>query len=155
MKKYLNFSGLLFVIILSLLQLSCNSDDIEIGDIKNVKLEGIKSDHISLNITVPISNPNNFKILIRKYNLIVKINNQEFKLVETKKNIKIPKKFNGTISFPIKLKSNKVFSIKTIANLYKLFSSKKAEIKVIGTIKVRVLMIPKKININEKSTVNF
>ncbi len=155
MKKYLNFTGLLFIILLSLFQVSCNYNDVVISDIKDVKLEKINADNISLNITVPIVNPNSFKINITKYNLLIKINNQEFQLVEVKRNIRIPKKFNGTISFPIKLKSNKVFSLKTLTNLYRLFSSKKAEIEVVGTIKIRVLLIPKKININEKRTVNF
>ncbi len=155
MKKYLNFTGLLFIILLSLFQVSCNYSGVVISDIKDVKLEKINADNISLNITVPIVNPNSFKINITKYNLLIKINNQEFQLVEVKRNIRIPKKFNGTISFPIKLKSNKVFSLKTLTNLYRLFSSKKAEIEVVGTIKIRVLLIPKKIKINEKRTVNF
>ena len=155
MKKYLNFKGLLFIILLSLFQVSCNYNDVTISDIKDVKLEKINADNISLTITVPIVNPNNFKINITKYDLLIKINNQEFQLVEVKRNIRIPKKFNGTISFPIKLKSNKVLSLKTLTNLYRLFSSKKAEIEVEGTIKIRVLLIPKKININEKRTVNF
>ncbi len=155
MRKYLNFTGLLIIILFSFIQFSCNSDEIKVGDLEQVKLEKISSDHIFLNIAVPIVNPNNFKITITKYNLLIKLNNQEFQLAEFKKNIKIPKQFNGTIPFPVKLKSNNVLSFRTIANLYQLFSSKKANIEIEGSIKIRVLLIPKKINIKEKRTINF
>jgi len=153
MRKKIKSAYLLVIILFGLL--SCNTKDVNIGDIEDVKLGKINSDNISLNITVPINNPNNFKIKITKYNLVVKINKQVFKLIENNKNIVISRKFNGTISFPIELKSEKVLSFKTIRTLYKLFTSKKAEIEVIGTIKVKVMCIPKKIQIKEKRTVNF
>ncbi|MCF6365370.1 MAG: LEA type 2 family protein [Bacteroidales bacterium] len=153
MRKKIKSTYLLVIILFGLL--SCNTKDVNIGDIKDVKLGGINSDNISLNITVPISNPNNFKIKIKKYNLTLKINNQTFKLIENNKNIVISRKFNGTISFPIKLKSEKLFNLKTVKTLYQLFSSKKAEIEIIGTIKIKVMCIPKKIQIKEKRTVNF
>lgn len=155
MKKKLNFLGLLLVILLSLFQYNCNSEDVSIGDIKKIKLGKINSDNISLTVNVPVVNPNFFKIKITEYDLTIKINNQSFKLAENKKNIVIPRKYRGTIPFSIKLKSQKVFSLNTIRALYKLFKSKKAEIEVLGTIKVRVLLIPKKIQVKEKRTVSF
>ena len=87
MKKYLNLSSVIFIILLSLIHLNCKYNDVEIGDIKDISLKKIESENISINISVPVRNPNNYKITIVKYNLSVKINNQNFELSGNNKNI--------------------------------------------------------------------
>ena len=153
MKKYLKINGLLFIILLSLFQLSCKYNDVLIGDIKDFKLGKIESKNISVNISVPVTNPNNYKITITKYNLTVIINKQKFELVETNKNIVIPKQYKGDLSIPVVLKTSGVLNFQTLRTIYKIFSQKKIDVDTSGTIKVRVLIISKKIKIDEKRTI--
>ena len=153
MKKYLKINGLLFIILLSLFQLSCKYNDVLIGDIKDFKLGKIESKNISVKISVPVTNPNNYKITITKYNLTVIINKQKFELVETNKNIVIPKQYKGDLSIPVVLKTSGVLNFQTLRTIYKIFSQKKIDVDTSGTIKVRVLIISKKIKIDEKRTI--
>ncbi len=153
MKKYLNFSSVLFIILFSLFQLSCKYTDVEIGEIKDVNLGKIESENISLRISVPVKNPNNYKITIVKYNLSVKINNQNFESLANNENIVIPKRYQGDLSIPITLKTTGVLNFQTLRTLYKIFSQKKVAVEAHGTINLKVFLISKKIKIEEKRTI--
>jgi|GEM_PF-3113877 LEA14-like dessication related protein len=155
MKNYLKTALMSLIIILGFLQTGCQYENIKIGDIKEVKTNQIKSDKIDLTVPLPIINPNPFRIVITKYNLLIKVNKQSFKLVEQNKNIIIPKKFNGIIEMPLILKSEGLLNLKTIKNLYEIFSKKQAEIEIEGVLGIRILLIPKKIDIQEKRIIYF
>jgi len=155
MKFFLHFKTLLFIIIIGITFVSCNYKDVEIANIEKIKLGKIKSNYISLDTRILINNPNNYKIKIKKYNLDVVVNKQNFKMVEADANIIIPKKYNGTISVPITMKSKDLLNFRTITTMYKLFTSKKVDVETHGTISIKFLFFSKKIKINEKKTIDL
>jgi len=155
MRFFSHLKILLFIILIGITFTSCTYKDIEVVNIENVKLGKIKSDYISLDTKVRINNPNNYKIKIAKYDLDIIVNKQSFKLAETNADIIIPKKYKGTVSVPVTMKSKDVLSFRTIATMYKLFTSKKLDIEANGTVNIKFLFFSKKIKVNEKKSIDL
>ena len=153
MKFFLHFKTLFLIILIGVTFTSCTYKDIEIVNIEKVKLGKVKSDYISLDTKVKINNPNNYKIKIAKYDLDIIINKQSFKITEPNANIIIPKKYKGTISVPVTMKSKDVLSFRTITTIYKLFTSKKLDIEANGIVNLKFLIFSKKIKVNEKQSI--
>jgi len=155
MKFFLHFKTLFLIILIGVTFTSCTYKDIEIVNIEKVKLGKVKSDYISLDTKVKINNPNNYKIKIAKYDLDIIINKQSFKITEPNANIIIPKKYKGTISVPVTMKSKDVLSFRTITTIYKLFTSKKLDIEANGIVNLKFLIFSKKIKVNEKKSIDL
>lgn len=134
---------------------SCNYKDVEVVNIDKVKLGKIKSDYITLDTKIRINNPNNYKIKIAKYDLDIIINKQSFRMTEPNADIVVPKKYSGTISVPVTMKSKDVLSFRTITTMYKLFTSKKVNVEANGTVSIKFLIFSKKIKVNEKKSIDL
>ena len=155
MKLFSQIKTLLIIIIIGITFTSCNYKQVEIVEVENVTLGKIKSDNISLNTTIHIKNPNNYKINIAKYDLDIKLHKQTFNLKDDNANIQIPKKFDGTIKVPLKLKSQKVLSFSTLATMYKAFSAKNIYIEAKGTVSAKLFLFKKKIKVDEQKTIKL
>ena len=155
MKLFSHIKTLLIIILIGITFTSCNYKEVEIFEVKNITLGKIKADNISLNTTIHIKNPNNYKIKITKYDLDVKLHNQTFKIKDDNANILIPKKFDGIIKVPLKLKSQKVLSFSTLATMYKVFSAKSIDIGAKGTVSAKLFLFKKKIKVDEQKTIKL
>lgn len=155
MKNFSYIKTLILIIVLSITFSSCSYKQIEIVEIENVSLGNIKSDNISLNTTVHIKNPNNYKINIAKYDLDIKLHKQLFKIKDDNANISIPKKFDGSIKVPLKLKSKKLLSFTTLATMYKVFAAKSITVEAKGTVSAKLFLFKKKIKVDEKKTIKL
>lgn len=156
MKKHRLKNNLIFFILIIVIS-SCNYQDIEIKDVKDVKLAKTNTKEINLNVLVEINNPNNYKIKISEYNFDIKINGQRFKLKDDNADIKIPKNFSSTI--PVSIKMTKygkgIFSLQSLFIFGKIIAKRSAEIEAQGFVKARIFLISKKIFVHEKRTFKF
>lgn len=155
MRFFLHLKILFFIILIGITFSSCTYKDVEIVKVENIKLGKIKTDFVSFNANIHIKNPNNYKIKVSKYDLDIKVNNQNFKMLEPDANILIPKKYDGNISVPLTMKSKEVLSFRTITTLYKLFTSKKIELEAKGNVSLKFLFFSKKIKVSESKTIDL
>lgn len=155
MRFFLKLKPLLFIILIGITFTSCTYKDIEVVNIEKVKLGKIKSDYITLDAKLKIKNPNNYKIKISKYEMDIVVNKQNFQMLEPNADILVPKKFEGIISVPVTMRSKEVLSFRTIATMYKIFTSKKLNVEAKGSVSIKFLFFSKKIKVNEAKTIDL
>ena len=157
MKNHTNKNNLIFLILTIIFFTSCKYQDVEIIDIKDIKLGKTNTKEINLNAVIEINNPNNYKIKISKYEFDIKINGQSFRLSEEYADIKIPKRFKGSI--PISFKLTKIeqgiFSLSSLLAFSKIITKRSANIEIQGYVKAGIFLISKKIHLHEKRAVKF
>jgi len=146
----------LFVFIMFLIG-GCKFEDVEITDFKNVKLGKTTNKEITVRGDVELSNPNRYKIKIKKYDLELKLNESEFLLQESDAGITIPAKFKGFIPVNISLnkKGKGVFSFETLFVLGEIISNRSVNVEVRGKVKAGAFLLSKTINVYEKRTFKF
>lgn len=157
MKKHSNKNNLIFLILTIIFLSGCKYQDVEIKDIKNLKLGKTNTREINLSASIEINNPNNYKIKISKYDFYIKINGQEFKLYKDNAGINIPKKFNGNIPVSIKLtkKGRGILSIKSLILIGKIIKNRSINIEIKGYVKAGMFIVSKKIPVNKKRTIKL
>ena len=157
MKNHTNKNNLIFLILTIIFFTSCKYQDVEIIDIKDIKLGKINTKEINLNAVIEINNPNNSKIKISKYEFDIKINGQSFQLSEEYADIKIPKRFKGSILISFKLTKIEqgIFSLSSLLSFSKIIAKRSANIEVQGYVKAGIFLVSKKIPVDEKRSVKF
>ena len=157
MKKHSNKNNLIFLFLTIIFLSGCKYQDIEIKDIKSLKLGKTNTKEINLSASIDVNNPNNYKIKIIKYDFDIKINGQEFKLYKDNVGINIPKKFNGNIPVSIKLtkKGQGILSIKSLILIGKIVKNRSINIEVKGYVKAGMFIVSKKIPVNKKRTIKL
>ncbi len=157
MKKQTLKNNLIFLILIIITFSACNYKDIEIKDIKDVKLGKTNSKEINLNVLVEINNPNNYKIKISKFDFDIKINGQSFELYEDNADIKIPENFSGTIPVSITLTKygHGIFSLQSLLIIGKIIAKRSVNLEAEGFVKAKIFLISKKIYVIEKRTIKF
>ena len=93
-KTYQHLVKYLYIILILLLSGCANFENIEVGDIENIKFNGFKDNTLELEIDVPILNPNKFGFKIKEINVRTTINNYYLGRLETNDVIIIPAKSN-------------------------------------------------------------
>ncbi len=150
--KLKNFYVIIILIFISVINASCYKN-ITVGKIEGVKINKISQQGVSLEIAVPIKNPNFYKIKIKKADLKIFLN--DFELGKIKK----------VYSFVIPKKSNQVHKLKVdievsnfMTGLFALMSSlskRKIKIKINGKIKAKASIFSKSIKVDEESNVKL
>ena len=113
-------------------------------------MEGNK---LSLDLKVPISNPNNFKLKIKSLDFDISVNDRFIGKMKNDTLIIVPKHFDGVQSFPVYVQLDNLLS--NAMMLYKLKKEKQVEIKVEGEITVKSFLHNKKIKVSEKQVVDI
>lgn len=157
MGKALIKSNFIILISIVLFASSCQFSDIDVKDVKNVRLGKTSKKEVVIHAEIEIKNPNSYSIKIKKYDLDIKINGREFLLAEKKAGIKIPKKYSGFIpvSFSLKKRGKGVFSFDTLLLFAEMMKSRSVDIEASGYVKAGVFLISKTIPVNEKRKINF
>lgn len=90
--KKVNFKIVIISIIASVLLSSCNIyKSIDIGGVDNVDFKGMADNKVSLQLKVPVENPNGYKLKITKMDLDVTINGKYLGKMTNSEDIIIPK----------------------------------------------------------------
>ncbi len=149
--KIRNIAGLLvLLIILS----SCNAyKSVNIGDVSNVNFKGMVDNKISLELSVPVTNPNGYKIKIKDMDLDVTINGKYLGKMKNTNEIVIPSKSDEIQVFPVDIHVSNLLT--SMSSLYKIRKSKSFEMQIEGKIKVKAFLNSKTIEVSEKQSVSL
>ncbi len=149
--KIKNIAGL---IVLFIILSSCKAyKSVDIGYIENVNFKGMVDNKISLELQVPITNPNGYKIKIKSMDLDVTVNGSYLGKMKNTNEIIIPAKSDEVHNFLVDIYVKNVLS--SMASMYKLRKAKSLEMQIEGTIKVKALLNGKTIKVSEKQSVTM
>ncbi len=149
--KIKNIAGL---IVLFIILSSCNAyKSVDIGYVENVNFKGMVDNKISLELQVPVTNPNGYKIKIKEMDLDVTINGKYLGKMKNTNEIIIPAKSDEVHNFLVDIYVKNVLS--SMASMYKLRKAKSLEMQIEGTIKVKALLNGKTIKVSEKQSVTM
>ncbi|MGE0088341.1 MAG: LEA type 2 family protein [Bacteroidales bacterium] len=152
--KYLYNKLAIGFVIITMLFTACNVYKmVDVGDVNDVKFRGMEGNKLSLDLKVPISNPNNFKLKIKSLDFDISVNDRFIGKMKNDTLITVPKHFDGVQSFPVYVQLDNLLS--NAMMLYKLKKEKQVEIKVEGKLIVRSFLHYKKIKVSEKQTVDI
>jgi len=126
---------------------------VDVGYINDVRFKRMADNKISLDLNVPISNPNNFKLKIKSIDFDVSVNGSYIGKMKNDSLIVVPKQFDGIQSFPVEIQLENLLS--NAMMLYKLKKGKQVEVKVDGEIIVKAFLHKKRINVSEKQLVDI
>ena len=151
MKRIINLIGL---ILLTVVLSSCNAyKSVNIGDIDSVNFKGMIDNKISLELQVPVTNPNGYKIKIKSMDLDITVNGSYLGKLKNTIEIVIPAKSDEIQNFPVEIYVKNALA--SMASMYKLRKAKSLEMQIEGTIKVKALLNSKTIKVSEKQDVNI
>lgn len=149
--KIRNIAGLL-VLLMTLS--SCNAyKSVDIGDVSNVNFKGMVDNKISLELSVPVTNPNGYKIKIKDMDLDVTINGKYLGKMRNTREIVIPSKSDEVHVFPVDIQVSNILA--SMSSLYKMRKAKSFEMQIEGKIKVKAFLRGKTIEVSEKQSVSL
>lgn len=141
------------IIAISLLFSSCSFKEVSVGKVKQLEVNELSLKGVNLNLLIPIKNDNNFQFRITKVDLKVMVNGIELgKVVDTKNKV-IPANSNNDHEFNLSVKFKTVLS--DAAELFKTLRKRKADVRIVGNIKVKKFLLTKNIKVDEKNPVDI
>lgn len=142
------------ILLLILLISGCSSvKEIQIGDIKDVRLKSIENNLVGLELELPVTNPGNFKIKIIDMDFDISINGKHLGKMTNPEKIVIPSKFDNIQTFPVQLELSNFLS--GALSMYRLRNMKNLEIQITGKVKARSFLYIKTIDVDEKHRVSW
>jgi LEA14-like dessication related protein len=122
------------------------SEKVIIGDIKDIKLNGIVGDMIYIEVNTPIINKSNLNIKIINIDLNIQVNENSLGKLRNLDDITIPKHSDQNYQIRMKLQLD---GFSGIMNVMNLLSSKKKNIHISGQVKAKAAGINKKIIVDQ------
>lgn len=142
------------LLLITVLLSSCGTyKSVHIGDIGDVSFKGMVDNRISLELQVPISNPNGYKIKIKSMDLDVSINGNYLGKMKNSEVLIIPKKSDQihNLSVDIIMKN----PLAGVATFYRLRKASRFDMEIKGTIRVKALLKGKNIEVSEKQSISL
>ncbi len=144
----------LLLVLLSVISFSCfEIKPVEVGDIQGIRIKKLSGKSVSLDVLLPINNPNTFKFKITGVNLDIVINNVNLGKVKNIDKVTVPARSNQTYSFLVEVEFPKILT--GAISLFKSLMESRVKVKLTGHIKVRAFFISKTIKVNEEKTVKL
>ncbi|HSH50929.1 MAG TPA: LEA type 2 family protein [Bacteroidales bacterium] len=152
MSKLIN--QLVSILLLTILISGCSSiKEIQIGDIKDVRLKSIENNLVGLELYLPVTNPGNFKIKIIDMDFDISVNGKHLGKMTNPEKIVIPSKYNNIQTFPVQIELSNFLS--GALSMYRLRNMKNFEIQIKGKVKARSFLYIKTMDIDEKNRVSW
>jgi LEA14-like dessication related protein len=129
---------------------SCEVKEVEVGNIKSFNIVNIDKEYVTIDLTAPINNPNNFSFTISKVNLDLTFNNVNLGKIDEVERLKIPKNSNEVQHLIFKLKLEQI--MKGSMLFIPALLTNKAKIKVKGYVKASKFPFGKKIDVDYDKT---
>jgi LEA14-like dessication related protein len=146
-----NIAGLL---VLFIALYSCNAyKSVDIGDVSNVNFKGMVDNKISIELSIPVTNPNGYKIKIKEMDLDVTINGKYLGKMKNSSEIVIPSKSDEVQVFPVDIHVSNLLT--SMSSLYKMRKAKSFEMQIEGKIKVKAFLNSKTIEVSEIQSVSL
>ena len=152
--KNINIKTIFGVFLITILFSSCNVyKSVNIGDVDNVDFKGLVDNKVNLELKVPVTNPNGYKIKITSMDLDVTVNGKYLGKMKNAEVIIIPKKSDEIHSFPVNIYVKNLLGSMSV--LYKMRKMKSFEMQIEGTIKVKAMLRSKTIEVSEKQRISL
>jgi LEA14-like dessication related protein len=139
-----NLKLLLPVLFSAFLLVSCESiSPLSVSKFEDVNVKSINTSGVALEVTMVVKNPNayRFKMVDNQLNLFV--NKTEMGTVSIKDKIVVPRKSEKSYTFLVETQFSNL-ALGSIPSLINIFMSKQVELKLVGDVKVRSMMISKR-----------
>ena len=153
-KNNMKIKKIIGLVVISMILSSCNSfKSVDIGDVNGVNFKGMVDNKISLELQIPISNPNGFKIKIKSMDLNVTVNGNYIGEMKNANEIVIPSKSEEVHNVVVDIYMKNALA--GMATFYRMRKSKSFEMEIDGTIKAKAFLKNKTIKVSEKQTVSI
>jgi LEA14-like dessication related protein len=141
--------GLIFsIVFISTVLTSCfQLQELQIGEIKNIQMKGLNNNLITLQITVPIQNPNPYRLKIKSGDLKVMVNNTEVGKIKQMENLVISGKSSKDYTVRVVVEITNI--VGGLASAYKLVQGSNADIRLSGKVKVQSFLYFKTIDVED------
>lgn len=153
MKKQYRILLLSFITLTFVLSGCTSFKEITIGEIENVSFKGMENNRAGIELAVPVTNPNNLKIIIIDMDLDISINGKHLGKMTNLQKIIIPSRSEEIQIFPVQIELTNMLS--GVLSLYRMRNMKSFEMHINGKIKARSFLHFKTIDVNEKQIVNL
>ncbi len=154
MKNIKRPQSIIGIILLIFILNGCNAyKSIDIGDIENVNFKGMVNSKISLELSIPITNPNGYKIKIKSMDLDVSIDGKYLGKLKNTNEIIIPAKSDEVQNILVDIHIKNMLS--GMSSFYKISNSKSFKMQIEGTIKAKAFLSSKTIKVSEIQDVSL
>ena len=142
--------GVLLIVILG----SCSiMQEIQVGDVQEIKINQIRKGQLKLELYFPIENPGKLNIKLTKMDLDLKLNGIELGNISNNEKVLINKMSNEIYMFPVEVELKGL--IKTTMALISLAEKSMAEYRLKGNLRVKFLCIKRNIHVDESGIVDL
>ena len=142
--------GVLLIVILG----SCSMmQEIQVGDMQEIKIDQIRKGRLNLELYIPIENPGKLNIKLTKMDLDLKLNGIELGNISNNEKVLINKMSNKIYMFPVEVELKGL--IKTTMALISLAEKSMAKYRLTGNLRVKYFCIKKSIHIDESGIVDL
>ena len=138
---------ILAIVFISLIAACGNLDDIEIGDPKDVKIQGFEDNYLKLSTKIPVKNPSSYKITIKEIDVRVYLNGSYIGKLIIDENIEIKRKESREYDLPVKIRLNNVLGAAFI--MMNMKQGQNVEIRFEGHVKAKTMLITREFPIDE------
>jgi LEA14-like dessication related protein len=154
MKKFYlrnkNLSALIFLI--PIILAGCKDfQDIEVGSPTSISVKSIQDNRINVDLSIPISNPNNLSFKVTKIDMEVIVNDNYLGQITNADNVLIKANSNDTYLFDLELEVKNV--VKGIISMVNVFSSGSVVAETSGYIKARSGFVVKSIPVENSASI--
>lgn len=143
--------GQVLGITLLLLTACSEFQEIEVGSPSAIIFKSFKDNKINVDLSLPITNPNDLQFKITKINLEVVVNDNYLGKITNVKNIHIPRESSENHVFNLDLEVKSV--VKGILSVINILGSGTVEVESKGEIKVRSGFIAKSIPVENSANI--
>ena len=142
--------GVLLIVILG----SCSiMQEIQVGDVQEIKINQIRKGQLKLELYFPIENPGKLNIKLTKMDLDLKLNGIELGNISNNEKVLINKMSNEIYMFPVEVELKGL--IKTTMALISLAEKSMAKYRLTGNLRVKYFCIKRSIHIDESGIVDL
>ena len=131
---------------------SCSIQDVSVGTPKDVKVNNLSLNGISIEGKIPIENPNNFGFNLSKINIEVYVNDINIGRINKREKIHI--KPHSKNSYPLKYDATFKDIVKDPITLTNAFTKGSVTIKLSGYVTASKFLLSKKIKVEHKENIS-
>ncbi len=140
----------LIFIIFTIAFVSCAGiENIEVGEIEDIRPGRFADRSIEFDVLMPIDNPSRFRLRIVDVDLDVYINNQYMGKIRNVENVLIPSKSSEIFTFPMEVELSDI--LKGAFSMFNLFLDRQAEVVIKGEIRVRSFPFIRSVTVDERT----
>jgi LEA14-like dessication related protein len=129
---------------------SCNYEDPEFSNVRNIRFRELDGRKISLDLTVDCDNPNKFGFKVKKSTLDITVDNELLGVVYLDEKIKIKRLSNNAYDVPLSI----TLADGAMFRLIKYVKREKVDVQITGKVRGSVFGFSKSFDVKETRTID-